>query len=81
MATDAAGDRRQHVGEFDIELRGLQRTLGLRLGRISRLQGLTALIDDLHRNCARLDQVQPTVEFTLGKLCLGPRVVELALRL
>jgi len=79
--SDAAIHRRLDEAIIDVELRGLQRALGLRLGRVSRLQGLTALVDDLFGNCTGPDQSQPTVEFTLGKLCLGPRVVELALRL
>ena len=69
-----------YVGKFEIEMCGLQRTLGLGLGGTSRLQSLTALIDDLFGNCAGLHEGQPAVEFTLGKLRLGPRVGELALR-
>src|SRR4051812_30181943 len=81
MTADAAGDRRQHMGEFDVELGGLQCTLGLRLSRMSRLQRLTALVDDLLRDRASLNQGQAPVEFTLRKLFLGPRVVELTLGL
>src|SRR3954467_15263086 len=81
MTADAAGDRRQHMAEFDVELGGLQCTLGLRLSRMSRLQSLTALVDDLLRDRTSLNQGQATVEFTLRKLFLGPRVVELPLGL
>ena len=34
------------MGEFDIELGGLERALGLRDRRIGRLQGLAALVDN-----------------------------------
>src|SRR4051794_6539404 len=78
MAADAAGDRRHHVGEFDIELCGLQRAFGLGLGGTRRLQRLTALIDDLFGDCAGLHEGQAALEIALGKLPLGARVSELA---
>ena len=70
-----------HMGELDIELGGLQRAFGLRLGGMRRLQGLAALVDDLFGDRAGLDQVQAAVELALGKLHLGARVGELAVRL
>ena len=81
MATDAAADRRQHMGELDIELGRLQRAFGHDLGGVRSLQRLAALIDDLFGDCAGLDQVQAAVEVALGKLHLGTRVRKLAVGL
>src|SRR4051812_41467667 len=81
MAADAAGDRRHHMGEFDIELCGLQRALGLGLGGTRRLQRLTALIDGLFGHRAGLHEGQVAFEIALRKLPLGPRVGELTLGL
>ena len=58
MAADAAGDRRHHMGELDIELGRLQRAFGLHLGGVRRLQGLAALVDDGFGDGAGLDQGQ-----------------------
>src|SRR3954454_9083515 len=81
MAADAAGDRRRHMGEFDIELCGLQRAFGLGLGGTRRLQRLTALIDDLFGDRAGLHEGQAALEIALGKLPLGACVGELAFAL
>src|SRR3954471_10333286 len=77
MAADAAGDRRHHMGEFDIEPRGLQRAFGLGLGGTRRLQRLTALIDHLFGDRAGLHEAQAALQIALGKLPLGARVGEL----
>src|SRR5437773_5280756 len=77
MAADTAGDRRHHMGEFYIELCGLQRAFGLGLGGTRRLQRLTALIDDLFGDRAGLHEGQAALEIALGKLPLGARVGEL----
>src|ERR1700755_559649 len=81
MAADAAGDRRYHMGEFDIELRGLQRAFGLGLGGTRRLQSLTALIDDLFGDRAGLNEAAAAVAVALGKHPLGACVGELPLGL
>ena len=81
MAADPAGDRRQHVGELDIELGGLQRAFGHGLGGVRRLQGLAALVDDLFGDRTGLDQGQAAVEVALGELRLGARIGELAVGL
>ena len=65
------------MGEFDIELCGLQRAFGLGLGGTRRLQRLTALIDDLFGDRAGLHEGQAALEIALGKLPLGARVGEL----
>src|SRR5690242_1914878 len=77
MAADAAGDRRHHMREFDIELCGLQRAVGLGLGGTRRLQLLAALIDDLFGDRAGLHEGQAALEIALGKLPFGARVGEL----
>src|SRR3954470_7281392 len=77
MAADAAGDRRHYVGEFNIELCGLQRAFGLGLGGTRRLQRLTALIHHLFGDRAGLHESQAALEIALGKLPLGARVGEL----
>src|SRR4051795_13421520 len=77
MAADATGDRRHHMGEFDIELCGFQRAFGLGLGGTRGLQRLTALIDDLFGDRAGLYEGQAALEIALGKLPLGARVGEL----
>src|ERR1700746_771138 len=46
----AAGDRRQHLGELDIELRSLQRAFGLHFGRVRSLERLAALVDGRFRD-------------------------------
>src|SRR4051812_43640642 len=81
MAADAAGDRRHHMGEFDVELCGLQRAFGLGLGGTRRLQRLTALIDGLFRDRAGLHEFQAALELALGKPPLGACVSELPLGL
>src|SRR3954468_23202557 len=77
MAADAAADRRHYMGEFNIELCGLQRAFGLGLGGTRRLQRLTALIDDLFGDRTGLHEGQAALEIALGKLPLGARVGEL----
>ena len=75
MAADAAGDRRHHMAELDVELGRLQRAFGLHLGGVRRLQGLAALVDDLHSETALVwTRVRRAVEFALGKLRLGAGV-------
>ena len=69
------------MGELDIELGRLQRAFGHGLGGVRRLQGLAALVDDLFGDRTGLDQGQAAVEFALGKLRLGARIRELAVRL
>ena len=59
------------MGEFDIELCGLQRAFGLGLGGTRRLQRLTALIDDLFGDRAGLHEGQAALEIALGKLPLA----------
>ena len=81
MAADAAGHRRENVGEFDIELGSLQRAFGLRLRGVRRLQGLAALVDDGFGDCTGLDQSQRAVEFALGQFRLGARIGKLAIGL
>jgi hypothetical protein len=46
-----------------------------------RLQGLSALVDDLLGHRAGLDQGQAAVEIALGEFRLGPRIRKLAVRL
>src|SRR3954452_24347722 len=77
MAADPARDRRHHMGEFDIELCGLQRAFGPGLGGTRRLQRLTALIDDLFGDRAGLHEGQAALEIALGKLPLDACVGEL----
>ena len=81
MAADAAGDRRHHMGELDIELGRLQRAFGDDLGGVRRLQGLAALVDDLFGDGAGLHQAQRAIELALGKLRLGARIGKLAVGL
>src|SRR3954468_21831967 len=81
MRADPAGDRRHYMGEFDIELCGLQPAFGLGLGGTRRLQRLTALIDGLFRDRAGLHEFQAALEIALGKLYLGACVGELPLGL
>ena len=69
------------MGEFDIELCGLQRAFGLGLGGTRRLQRLTALIDGLFGDRAGLHELQAALEIALGKLLLGACVRELPLGL
>ena len=52
-----------------------------RLGGVRRLQGLTALVDDLFGDRAGLDQVQAAIELALGKFDLGARIRKLAVGL
>src|SRR3954447_6769977 len=77
MAADAAADRRHYMGEFNIELCGLQRAFGLGLGGTRRLQRLTGLVDHLFGELAGLHESQAALEIALGKLPLGARVGEL----
>src|SRR5437773_7976724 len=70
MAADAAGDRRHHMRELDIELGGLERAFGLHFRGACRLQGLAALVDDGIGHGLRLVQRQGAVEFALGEFCL-----------
>ena len=81
MAADAAGDRRHHVGEFDIELGRLKRAFGDSLGGKRGLHCLAALVDDLFGDRAGLDKLQAAIELALGKLRLCPGVGKLAIRL
>src|SRR5437868_10344880 len=81
MAADPAADRRRHVGKFDVELGGLQRTLGLQLSGLGGLQRLPTLIDNGIRNRLGLIQCKRTVELTSGEFRLGAGVRELAIGL
>ena len=81
MAAGAAGHRRQHVGEFDIEFCRLQRAFGLHLRGMRRLQGLAALVDDGFGNRAGLNQGQRAIEFTFCQFRLGARIGKLAIGL
>ena len=81
MAADAAGHRRQNMGEFDIEICRLQRAFGLHFRGVCGLQGLAALVDNGFGNGAGLDQRQRTVEFAFCQLRLGARVRQLAVGL
>jgi hypothetical protein len=81
MAADPAGDRRNHMGKFDVELGGLERAFGLHLGRVGRLQGLAALVDDGIGYGLGLVQGQGAIEFTLGQFGLGAGVRQLAVGL
>ena len=74
MPADPAGDRRQHMGEFDVELGRLQRAVGLRLGGPRRLQGLAALVDDGIRNRLGHVQGQRAIELAFGQFRLGARI-------
>ena len=69
------------MAELDVELGCLQRAFGHGLGGVRRLQGLTALVDDLFGDCTGLDQGQAAVEVALGELGLGARIGELAISL
>ena len=69
------------MGEFDVELGGLERAFGLHLGGARRLQGLAALIDDGIRYRLGLVQGQGAVEFALGEFRLGARIGQLAVGL
>jgi hypothetical protein len=69
------------MGEFDIELCGLQRAFGLDLGGTRSLQRLSALIDGLFGDRAGLHELQGAFEIALGKLDLGACVGKLPLGL
>ena len=67
--------------EFDVELCCLQRTFGLHLRGLCRLQSLSTLIDNGVRDRLGLIQGQRAIEFTPSELRFGTRVRELAVRL
>ncbi|MBA7698797.1 hypothetical protein ES703_107479 [subsurface metagenome] len=81
MAADAARNRRLDVGELDIELRRLQRAIGLHLGSARRLQCLAALVDDGFGDGAGRNQGQRALEFALGQFGFGAGIGELAVGL
>jgi hypothetical protein len=72
MASDASGDGRGDLREFDVEQRTLQGAFGLLGSRLALLQLLPALVYDVFRHGLGGDQLRRAGVFEFGEL--GPRL-------